>query len=420
MRAIITKQEAFLKSAPAKISTALHSGKRKLEKSDERGRAIGNEGWRWIAPCSTMVDSASAVSQRSQFPHVHMYSPVDRRHFLRQGLTLAGGALLLPFGDLALGAPSAGTISRPNEEILKLIAAFGRNVTYCGASVTAILTGRTPVVTSLRAEIFDFAAFAKACSSWRAYGLEIVRAAGSTITVLASGQLFEIEALPARDYVKASAGAAGNAVFAHDALSLVPGAKQAVDPLRAGDSLRLIRQSSGANALGDILRGRIDAAESGLIPDASFVATESSVLAGTVSDSATADSFVRTFFAHVTALATALPAGQMAALASSRLITSAVHARLGVSIEKIARESAARFAPRARTTNGHPMSAAAIWLASALAGEIQAGRGPRWIATDSIARLVAATAALAEAQSFVGAPVKGGGPARPGLTENAH
>src|SRR5712675_685300 len=107
-----------------------------------------------------------------------MYSPVDRRQFLRQGLTLAGGTLLLPFGDLALGASSAGKISRPNEEILELIAAFGRNVTYTGASVTAILTGRTPVVTSLRAEIFDFGAFAKACSSPRAYGLEIVRATG--------------------------------------------------------------------------------------------------------------------------------------------------------------------------------------------------------------------------------------------------
>jgi hypothetical protein len=349
-----------------------------------------------------------------------MYSPVDRRHFLRQGLTLAGGALLLPFGDFALGAPSAGKISRPNEDILELIAAFGRNVTYCGASVTAILSGRRPVVTSLRAEIFDFAAFATACSSPRAYGLELVRATGSTLTVLVSGQLFEIEALPTRDYAKASAGAASNAVFAHDALSLAPGAKQAVDPLRAGDSLRLIRQSSGAHALGDILRGRIDAAESGLTPDASFVATESSVLAGSVSGSANADSFARTFFAHITALATALPAGQMAALASSRLISSAVHARLGVSLEKIAQENATRFTQRARTLNGHPMSAAAIWLAGALAGEIQAGRGPRWIATDSIARLVAATAALSEAQSLVGAPVKSGGVARPGFTKNAN
>jgi hypothetical protein len=325
-----------------------------------------------------------------------MLPHVDRRQFLRQGLTLVGGVLLLPVGQHAFGARLTKAGAAGHDEILELIGAFGRDVTYQGATVAAILNGLTPVVTNLRAEIFDFAAFAKACSSWRAYGLEVVKATGSTLTVLAAGQLFEIEALPPGEHAKMKSGAASGAIYAHDALSLSPGAKQAVDPLQAGVTLRLVRQSNGAAALGNILRGRIDAAECGLTPDQAFLATEAAVLAGAVSDSATADAYARTFFAHVTALASALSARHMEALATSRLISTSLKARLDVSVENLVRAGKRPFAAKGQTIHS-----AAHWLAGGLASEIQAGRGPRWIATDSMARLAASTTALAEAERLV-------------------
>ncbi len=325
-----------------------------------------------------------------------MLPHVDRRQFLRQGLTLVGGVLLLPIGQHAFGARLTNTGVAAHDEILKLISAFGREVTYRGATVAAILNGLTPVVTNLRAEIFDFAAFAKACSSWRAYGLEVVKATGSTLTVLTSDQLFEIEALPPGEHAKITSGAASGAIYAHDALSLAPGTKQPVDPLQAGVTLRLVRQSNGAAALGNILRGRIDAAECGLTPDPAFLATEEAVLAGAVSDAATADAYARTFFAHVTALASALPAQHLETLANSRLISTSLRARLGVSVENLVRAGKHPFAAKGQTANS-----AAYWLAGGLASEIQAGRGPRWIASDSMARLVASTAALAEAERLI-------------------
>jgi hypothetical protein len=339
-----------------------------------------------------------------------MEARVHRRQFLRQGLAFAGGALFLPFGKFALSAAGVGK-SDPVADVLHLIATFGRNASYVGATVAAVLGGRTPVVTSLRAEIDDFGAFANAFGSWRAFDLEQVRAASSTFTVVVANRIFEIEALPAGDFASAAAGNARDAIFAHDALALAPGSNQAVDPLRAGNTLRLLRSSTGAAALADVLRGRIDAAESGLVPDASFLEAESRVLAGSVVDANAADQLARTFFTHVTALADALPAAQMKALAASPLISSAVQARLGVSTLRIVHENLQ--SARARNVQA---SAAAAWLAAGLSSEIKAGRGERWIATESMGRMMAATAALEEAQALVTSSIRG--PTRAQISPN--
>lgn len=302
---------------------------------------------------------------------------------------LTGGACLLSGADWAF-AQSTRT-DEAAARMLALLQGCTRHVSYQGGTVAALLAGRTRAITSLRAEVTDLAALSLSIARSHRTGFDLVEAGGSTYCLRTAGRHFELEVSESADFANAVSGAAGQAVFAHDALSLVPSARSAQDPLRAGSALRLLRRASGATALDDVLRGRVDAAETGLVPDAAFLQTEKAVLAGTVANRAEAEACTRVFFSRLTALAESLPPDQLAALASAPLLRGAVRQTLSVSLESVAQKVAAHGAE----------APAPQWLAAALRGEIAAGRAQRWIASNSVAQSMQSSAALREASKLL-------------------
>lgn len=306
-----------------------------------------------------------------------MDSRVDRRQFLRQGLLLTGGALLLP--DLGLGR-TAEHGGRADGVVLDLLAGFSRNLAYHGASAAALAAGRQPRFVSLRGEVTDFGRLAAAFGAAQKHGVERVHATGSTFCLEVSGRIFEVDLQLGADFQAASAGAASRAIFAHDALSCAPAARVSQDPLNAGNALRFVRPSQGPAALGEILRGRADAAEAGLRPDNAFMRTEQALLAATSTEPAATQTYARVFVGHLSRLSAVLPVEEVAALASAPLIRSALRTAFGADF-------------KAGASPAHS-------LADLLRAEIKAGRDHSWIQSDSLAQTVHAAALLREARKI--------------------
>ncbi|MBS0658317.1 MAG: hypothetical protein JSR82_08755 [Verrucomicrobia bacterium] len=292
-----------------------------------------------------------------------MQTPLDRRQFLRQGLVLTGGALLLADGESVFGQ---GTRRAAAPAWLAALQGSARSFTWLGATAAAAAVGKSTPLNRLRVEVTDLAAFADALSRLHRLGAGEVQAGGVHCAFECQGRMFELEVREGADFQTAASTAAGRAAFAHDALALSVEGGPLSDALQARGELRLVRRSAGPEALGDVLRGRSDAAAAELRPDAAFVTLEKSVLSSTVADRATATATLRVFFSHMPVLLQTESEAAWNELLAAPLLRTAFQTRLGTTPEAVARRV-------------QPARDAAAWLAAALADEIRAGYGPTWV-----------------------------------------
>lgn len=314
-----------------------------------------------------------------------MQTPLDRRQFLRQGLVLTGGALLLSDALPALG------LDAPRAALPGWLASFAdcsRQGTWLGVAAATAGGGKPGPAYRLRLEVTDLAGYADAASRLNRFGMTDVRSAGSRLAFVAEGRTFELEVLFGNDFQQAAAGQASQAVFAHDALARSVAGGTLTDTLRAQGELRLLRASAGPAALADVLRGRVEAAAAELKPDAAFAALERRTLAATVVDRPTAEATLRAFFSQLPALLQTESAEAWSALIAAPLLRTAFQTRLGTTPEAVARQVSAE-------------AGAAGWCAIALADEIRAGRGPAWVGLGSVGEAMASLKAVQAARHLL-------------------
>src|SRR2546421_5541350 len=161
-----------------------------------------------------------------------MYS--NRRSFLRVGSLLVCGSILRPQSLLALGEKTPGILSFDATELhlLDFVSSYSSVVRLTGASVLGHFRPESGCGLRVLAQVTDFGRLAEAML--RA-PFKNFYAKSNSLSFVAQGSGHVIENLSAGDFSRrfSALSSKENVVFAHDALSYDPVAKQLDDPLGA-------------------------------------------------------------------------------------------------------------------------------------------------------------------------------------------
>src|SRR5256714_1991181 len=198
----------------------------------------------------------------------------DRRSFLRAGSLLVCGAALRPQSLFALGEKTAGVLSFDATELklLDFVSSYSSVVRLTGAAVLAHFKAESNAGLRVLVQVDDFV---KAADALLRSPFSKFYAKENSLSFVAQGSGHVIENLSAGDFARrlAQLGGKDNAVFAHDALSYDPIAKQLDDPLGALDrkELKLLnRPTKTPEALAVAMRGTGDAKGAGIPEGSAF------------------------------------------------------------------------------------------------------------------------------------------------------
>src|SRR5688572_31057520 len=190
-----------------------------------------------------------------------MYS--NRRSFLRLGSVLVCGSLLRPQSLFALGEKMPGVLSFDATELklLDFVSSYSSTIRLTGASVLGHFQPESGCGLRVLAEVTDFPRLADALlrAPFKSF-----YAKANAVSFVAQGSGHVIENLSAGEFATrmAALNAKEKIVFAHDALSYDPVAKQLDDPLGSLETreLKLINPPKKTpEALEVAMRGTGDA-----------------------------------------------------------------------------------------------------------------------------------------------------------------
>jgi hypothetical protein len=296
-----------------------------------------------------------------------MYS--NRRSFLRLGSVLLCGSLLRPPSLFALGEKTRGVLSFDATELrlLDFVASYSSVVRLTGASVLGHFQPDSGSGLRLIAEVTDFAKLADALL--RA-PFKNFYAKANAVSLVAEGSGHVIENLAAGDFaLRLSAlSSKEKVVFAHDALSYDPVAKQLDDPLgsvNAGELKLINPPKKTPDALEVAMRGTGDARAAG-VPEGEAFAKWKAQLVKSRAHPKAAYPIAAAFVRQLPAFAALAGTEDVKSALATPLISSSVKAALGMSAQ-----SAIGEFDRVRAIFGQSYSDGAVWLYVVLGKQVK-------------------------------------------------
>jgi hypothetical protein len=192
----------------------------------------------------------------------------------------------------------------------------------------------------------------------------------NSISFVAEGSGHVIENLSAGDFARrmAQLGSKENAVFAHDALSYDPVAKQLDDPLeslKAGEIRLVNRPTKTPEALAIAMRGTGDARAAGAPEGGDFAGWKAQLVKSSVTAKA-ANPIAAAFVRQLPAFAALAGTEEVKSALGTPLISSAIKPALGMT----AKQAIGEF-DRVREIFGQSYSDAGVWLYVVLGKQVK-------------------------------------------------
>jgi hypothetical protein len=296
-----------------------------------------------------------------------MYS--NRRSFLRASSLLVCGGLLRPQSLFALGEKTRGVLSFDATELslLDFVSSYSSVVRLTGASVLGHFQPESSCGLRVLAEVTDYLQLGNALL--RAPFKNFYTKA-NTVSLVAQGSGHVIENLSPGEFASrlAALGAKENVVFAHDALSYDPIAKQLDDPLGSVDAgeLRLINPPKKTpEALEVAMRGTGDA-RAAAVPEGEMFAKWKAQLVKSKAHPKAAYPIAATFVRQLPAFAALAGTEEVKSALATPLISSSVQSALGLNT----RSAIGEF-DRVRAIFGQSYSDGAVWLYVVLGKQVK-------------------------------------------------
>src|SRR2546423_11197409 len=293
----------------------------------------------------------------------------DRRSFLRAGSLLVCGAALRPQSLLALGEKTAGVLSFDATELklLDFVSSYSSVVRLTGAAVLAHFKPESNAGLRVLVQVDDFV---KAADALLRSPFSKFYAKENSISFVAQNSGHIVEILSAGDFARrlSQLGGKDNAVFAHDALSYDPIAKQLDDPLAAlnGNEIRLInRPSKTPEALAVAMRGTGDARAAGVPESAEFANWKAQLVKSTATAKA-AYPIAASFLRQLPAFAALAGSDDVKSALTTPLISSVIKPALGITAKRAIGEF-----DRVREIFGQSYSDAGVWLYVVLGKQVK-------------------------------------------------
>jgi len=293
----------------------------------------------------------------------------DRRAFLRAGSLLLCGSIVRPQLLFGLGPQTPGVLSFDAAELklLDFVTSYSSVVRITGASVLGHFRPEDHAGLRVLVQVTDFA---KAAEALLRTPFKNFYAKENSLSFVAQGSGYVIENLSAGDFARrlAQLSARENVVFAHDALSYDPVAKQLDDPLSslsAGELQLINRPTKTPEALAVAMRGTGDARSAG-IPEGDTFATWKAQLVRSQATSKAAYPIAAAFVRELPAFAALAGSEDVKSALATPLISSAIKGALGMTT----RQAIGEF-DRVREIFGQSYSDAGVWLYVLLGKQIR-------------------------------------------------
>jgi hypothetical protein len=293
----------------------------------------------------------------------------DRRSFLRVGSLLICGGILRPQSLFALGEKTPGVLSFDATELklLDFVSSYSSIVRLTGASV---LGHFRPDSSSGIHALVQVTNFVKAADALLRAPFKKFYAKENSLSFVAQGSGHVIENLSAGDFARriAQLSSKENVVFAHDALSYDPVAKQIDDPLGAlsAGELKLVnRPAKTPEALAVAMRGTGDARAAGVAEGNDFAKWKAQLVRSQVTMKA-AYPIAAAFVRALPAFATLAGTDDVKSAIATPLISSAIKPALGMT----AKQAIGEF-DRVREIFGQSYSDSAVWLYVVLGKQVK-------------------------------------------------
>jgi hypothetical protein len=292
----------------------------------------------------------------------------DRRSFLRVGSLLLCGGLLRPQALLGFEkTPGVLSFDATELKLLDFVATYGSTVRLTGASVLGHFKPDSNCGLRLLVEVTNFP---KAADALLRTPFKKFYAKENSISFVAENSGHVIENLSAVDFQRrlAQLGGKENVIFAHDALSYDPVAKQIDDPLGAlsANELRLVnRPSKTPEALAVAMRGTAEAKSAG-IPEGSDFMNWKAQLVKSNATSKAAYPIAAAFVRELPAFASLAGSDDTKSALSTPLISSAIKPALGMT----AKQAIGEF-DRVRGIFGQSYSDPGVWLYVVLGKQVK-------------------------------------------------
>ena len=292
----------------------------------------------------------------------------DRRSFLRAGSLLVCGAVLRPY-PLFAQTRTMGVLSFDATELklLDFVSSYSSVARLTGASVLAHFKAESNAGLHVLVQVEDFVKLAGA--HLRAPAKQF-STNGNSMSVVAQGSGHVIENLSASEFAARlnALGGKENLVFAHDALTYDPIAKQLDDPLNAlsAGELRLVnRPTKTPEALAVAMRGTGDAKAAGVAEGADFGQWKAQLVRSSVTAKA-AHPIAAAFVRGLPAFAALAGSDDVKSALATPLISSAIKSALGLT----AKQAVGEF-DRVREIFGQSYSDAGVWLYVVLGKQVK-------------------------------------------------
>jgi hypothetical protein len=293
----------------------------------------------------------------------------DRRSFLRVGSMLVCGSVLRPQSLFSLGEKTPGVLSFDATELklLDFVASYSSVVRLTGASVLGHFRPDSGSGLRVLVQVTDFA---KAADALLRTPFKRFYAKENSVSFVAQNAGHVIENLSAADFGQrlVQLGGKENAVFAHDALSYDPIAKQIDDPLAAlsANEIKLLnRPMKTPEALAVAMRGTGDAKSAG-IPEGSDFANWKALLVRSTATAKAAYPIAAAFVRELPAFAALAGSDEVKSAVATPLISSAIKPALGMT----AKQAIAEF-DRVREIFGQSYSDGGVWLYVVLGKQVR-------------------------------------------------
>jgi hypothetical protein len=292
----------------------------------------------------------------------------DRRSFLRVGSLLLCGGLLRPQALFGFEkTPGVLSFDATEMKLLDFVASYSSVVRMTGASVLAHFKPDSSAGLHVLVQVDDFV---KAADALLRSPFKNFYAKENSFSFVAQNSGHIVENLSAGDFARrlAQLGGRDNAVFAHDALSYDPVAKQLDDPLNSlgAGELRLVnRPTKTPEALAVAMRGT-GAAESAGIPEGSDFMNWKAQLVKSTATSKAAYPIAAAFVRELPAFASLAGSDDTKSALSTPLISSAIKPALGMT----AKQAIGEF-DRVREIFGQSYSDPGVWLYVVLGKQVK-------------------------------------------------
>lgn len=283
----------------------------------------------------------------------------DRRSFLRVGSVLLCGGILRPRSLFGLEkTPGVLSFDATELHLLDFVSSYSSVVRLTGASVLGHFKPDSGCGMRVLVQVTDFGRLAEA--TLRA-PFKNFYAKANSLSFVAQGSGHVIENLSAGDFARRLAQLASkdNLVFAHDALSYDPVAKQLDDPLgalRAGELKLVNRPMKTPEALAVAMRGTGDARAAG-VPEGEDFAKWKAQLVRSIATSKAAYPIAAVFVRELPAFTALAGTDDVKSALGTPLISSAIKGALTMT----AKQAIGEF-DRVREIFGQSYSDGAVWL----------------------------------------------------------